>query len=308
MTRSNGLATQAAAAPSPFYPKRRCACGGVIPEGASECAACARSGHVLQKKPDGSTGRTAEPTLNPSSGGRGLPERVRRDMENRFAAGFSDVRIHDDPHTHKSAFDLSARAYTVGSDIYFAKGQYRADSGQGLDLLAHELVHVMQQRSGRVSATASQGLHASSAYALEREAEAVEKSFHSRASTNVVGRAPFGGVQRNGLGLSEIREFVGGSIESVANRLLARYGDRVPELRRLDALRRSLSVSDFFEFTAGEVQSLRRTYEWMRSKAPSWLRMPNVDFTGVQVQRAVVAAAPLVIVGGITLTLGQLLL
>ncbi len=43
---------------------------------------------------------------------------------------------------------LGARAFTVGSDVYFAAGAFRPDTRDGLWLLAHEVAHVVQQSLG----------------------------------------------------------------------------------------------------------------------------------------------------------------
>ena len=43
---------------------------------------------------------------------------------------------------------LGARAFTVGTDIYFAAGEFRPGTRDGLWLLAHEVAHVVQQSSG----------------------------------------------------------------------------------------------------------------------------------------------------------------
>ena len=43
---------------------------------------------------------------------------------------------------------LGARAFTVGMDIYFAAGEFRPDTRDGLWLLAHEVAHVVQQCAG----------------------------------------------------------------------------------------------------------------------------------------------------------------
>jgi hypothetical protein len=43
---------------------------------------------------------------------------------------------------------LGARAFTVGTDIYFAAGEFRPDTRDGLWLLAHEVAHVVQQCAG----------------------------------------------------------------------------------------------------------------------------------------------------------------
>jgi hypothetical protein len=47
---------------------------------------------------------------------------------------------------------LGARAFTVGTDIYFAAGQFRPDTRDGLWLLAHEVAHVVQQCAGLIRA------------------------------------------------------------------------------------------------------------------------------------------------------------
>jgi Domain of unknown function (DUF4157) len=40
---------------------------------------------------------------------------------------------------------LAASAVTVGNDIYFRSGSYAPHTSDGLGLIGHELVHVMQQ-------------------------------------------------------------------------------------------------------------------------------------------------------------------
>ncbi|MCB1761070.1 MAG: DUF4157 domain-containing protein [Gammaproteobacteria bacterium] len=84
--------------------------------------------------------------------GRVLPERPRRQLERGFGQDFSRVRIHTDAGAEAAAQALSARAFTVGRDIAFNRGEYDPQSLRGQRLLAHELTHVLQQqRSGRVS-------------------------------------------------------------------------------------------------------------------------------------------------------------
>ena len=57
-----------------------------------------------------------------------------------------DVRVHTDPAAAALARSVSARAFTVGSDIFFGPGEYRPGTAAGRELLTHELVHVVQQR------------------------------------------------------------------------------------------------------------------------------------------------------------------
>ena len=54
------------------------------------------------------------------------------------------------PSRRRSARALGAEAFTLGSDIHLGAGTPPLDSTEGTHLLAHELTHVVQQRSGRV--------------------------------------------------------------------------------------------------------------------------------------------------------------
>ncbi len=90
-----------------------------------------------------------------SGGGQALDEPVRTDMEARLGADFSDVRVHTDGAADGSARSVQAHAYTVGSNIVFQRDRYEPGTPAGQTLLAHELTHVMQQRSGPVDGTAT---------------------------------------------------------------------------------------------------------------------------------------------------------
>jgi hypothetical protein len=69
---------------------------------------------------------------------------------------FSMVRIHHDSRAAASADEVNARAYTVGPDIVFGRGQYAPGTAAGRRLLAHELTHVAQQRAGSAGPVALQ--------------------------------------------------------------------------------------------------------------------------------------------------------
>jgi hypothetical protein len=71
---------------------------------------------------------------------------------------FGDVRLHTDARASESALALNARAYSVGDDIVFARGQYNPSSPTGRELIAHELAHVVQSRAGGAAAS-SDALH-----------------------------------------------------------------------------------------------------------------------------------------------------
>jgi Domain of unknown function (DUF4157) len=80
-----------------------------------------------------------------SSSGSPLPRDMQSFMEPRFKADFSSVRIHTDQHAAALSAQLGARAFTIGRDIYFARGEFRPDRPEGWELVAHELTHTLQQ-------------------------------------------------------------------------------------------------------------------------------------------------------------------
>ena len=99
-----------------------------------------------------------------------MPEDVKSKMENSFGTDFSNVNIHKDSD---QATNIGALAYTQGSDVHFAPGQYEPGSTKGQELLGHELTHVVQQREGRVKPDTEQhkGLNINSDTTLEKEAD-----------------------------------------------------------------------------------------------------------------------------------------
>lgn len=94
------------------------------------------------------------PTIAPSverqiyslqGGGQPLPPSVRAFHETWFGADFSQVRVHTDARAAESAQAVNARAYTVGQDVVFGKGEYSPETQPGKQLLAHELAPTVQQ-------------------------------------------------------------------------------------------------------------------------------------------------------------------
>ncbi|GGY33149.1 eCIS core domain-containing protein [Pseudoduganella albidiflava] len=88
-----------------------------------------------------------------SSGGAPLPRELRAFYEPRFGQDFSGVRLHTGS---VAAHAVQARAYTFGSHIVFAPGEYGPASSRGAHLLAHELAHVVQQGHGHAGAASTQ--------------------------------------------------------------------------------------------------------------------------------------------------------
>jgi hypothetical protein len=77
--------------------------------------------------------------------GQPLPQSARSFFKYCFGQDFGRVRVHSDWEAAKTAEFLNARAYTLGQDVVFGAGEYAPESVMGNKLLAHELVHVIQQ-------------------------------------------------------------------------------------------------------------------------------------------------------------------
>jgi len=117
-------------------------------------------------------------TLKPRGSGQPLPEPVQKKMEAFFNTNFADVRVH----VGHEAPSIGALAFTHGTDLYFAPGQYNPQTTNGQRLLGHELTHVVQQRAGRVRNPLGSGIAVVQDPGLEAEAEQMGKcaAFASR--------------------------------------------------------------------------------------------------------------------------------
>jgi hypothetical protein len=87
--------------------------------------------------------------------GQPMAAEVRGDMESRFGADFSGVRIHADTQAARLTQSINAQAFTYGKNIYMAGGKYQPRTDSGRHLLAHELTHVIQQTG--VASTQAEG-------------------------------------------------------------------------------------------------------------------------------------------------------
>lgn len=132
-----------------------------------------------------------------SGGGTPLAPDVRADMEARFGGqDFGDVRVHTDGTAHESARSVNAQAYTVGSNIVFQRDSYDPASPAGQHMLAHELTHVVQQRSGPVDGT-DQGAGVKVSDPSDRfEREAVANADRLMSTPAAASPAPAAPVQR----------------------------------------------------------------------------------------------------------------
>ncbi|GAA2628223.1 hypothetical protein GCM10010307_17910 [Streptomyces vastus] len=80
-----------------------------------------------------------------SGAGRPVPEGIRRRMESATGADLGGVRMHVGGESDRLNDTLGARAFTVGADVFVRRSEYTPGTATGDALLAHELVHTVQQ-------------------------------------------------------------------------------------------------------------------------------------------------------------------
>ncbi|KXF83033.1 eCIS core domain-containing protein [Enterovibrio coralii] len=124
-----------------------------VPSVQRKCAACEEEDQIMREpeSPNAANQVSAHAgdAINQVSGGQPLSGESKAFFESRMGADFSDVRIHTDTKADTAARSIYARAYTLGSDIVFRKGEFNPHSFEGRHLLAHELTHVIQQGGAR---------------------------------------------------------------------------------------------------------------------------------------------------------------
>jgi hypothetical protein len=102
----------------------------------------------------------AQPVASPMAGpivqqalstpGRPLDRDTQTFFEQHFGRDLSHVQIHTGSQADASAAALNARAYTLRDHLVFRSGYYSPESYSGRKLIAHELVHVLQQAGAGV--------------------------------------------------------------------------------------------------------------------------------------------------------------
>lgn len=138
--------------------------------GCSACAGGAEAAVQQKKKTEQHLDDNEETTTNASEGTKTkMPQGMQMKMETALGSDFSNVNIHVNS---EKASQIGALAYTQGSDIHFAKGQYAPESSRGQELLGHELTHIVQQREGKVQPTTEvKGMPVNDSHSLEQEAD-----------------------------------------------------------------------------------------------------------------------------------------
>ena len=113
-----------------------------------------------------------EPKDIVSGSGQPLDPGVRRELEERLGHDFSRVRLHTSRDAGALTELLGADAVAVGQDIFFREGTYQPGTADGQRLLAHELLHTVQNPHGLGALKAGRDLGSVSMAAEPIEQEA----------------------------------------------------------------------------------------------------------------------------------------
>ena len=126
-----------------FAPRlqRRCVCA----RPGSDPSGCVMCGSRPDQRSQSQARHLVDVVLQ--SPGQPLDGPTQAVVERRFGHDFSSVRVHTDGPAQESAGAVNALAYTAGHHVVFAASQYAPATSMGMQLLAHELTHVVQQSS-----------------------------------------------------------------------------------------------------------------------------------------------------------------
>ncbi|MFJ4276559.1 DUF4157 domain-containing protein [Streptomyces massasporeus] len=145
-----------------------------------------------KRKERAARSRAPEPRDIVSGAGQPLDPGVRRELEERLGHDLSRVRLHTGQDAGRLADLLGADAVAVGQDILFREGAYRPGTDEGRRLLAHELLHTVQNPHGLGALRAGRDLGAVSLpqQAIEREAETTAQDLVRDTGTGAAEAAP----------------------------------------------------------------------------------------------------------------------
>jgi hypothetical protein len=133
------------------------------------------------------------------SSGVPLDGATRVAMEHGFGHDFGEVRVHTGELAERSASALDADAYAVGDHVVFARDRYRPANAAGRRLIAHELAHVVQQRSSGPFSGPGEA-------PLEQDAERAARDVEAGRLVSVANGAARGEIQRQAVATIEPTE------------------------------------------------------------------------------------------------------
>ena len=146
--KADRVADKIAGACSALTIHRKCGCA----TSGSPCAKCNEEEGRIRRKASNSAKKnevaSAEDLTGSLGPGQAMDPAVCEFMETHFGHDLGKVKVHTDSRADTAARSIDARAFTLGGNIVFRKGEYAPESHAGRHLLAHELAHVVQQSRG----------------------------------------------------------------------------------------------------------------------------------------------------------------
>ena len=117
-----------------------------------KCAHCEKEEKLQMKgEKNAQSGMTAPALIHDVTNSRGqlLDAGIRGFMESHFGYDFGNVQVQIDSLANQSSAKNNALAYTHKNHVVFGAGQFRRETNAGKQLLAHELIHVNQQKENQ---------------------------------------------------------------------------------------------------------------------------------------------------------------
>ncbi|MGW7381188.1 eCIS core domain-containing protein [Streptomyces sp. NPDC054794] len=126
-----------------------------------------------KRKERAAKSRAPEPKSIVSGAGQPLDPGVRRELEEQLGHDLGRVRLHTGRDAAQLTELLGADAVAVGQDILFREGAFKPGTDEGRRLLAHELLHTVQNPHGLGALRAGRepGAVSLPQQTIEREAE-----------------------------------------------------------------------------------------------------------------------------------------
>ncbi|MBL4901399.1 MAG: DUF4157 domain-containing protein [Desulfocapsa sp.] len=129
----------------------------------------------MQKSTKAPVPDQVENIINSSKSGIPLRAKEQVLMKNATRKDPKNVRLYNNQDSHEAAESIGARAFTVGQNIYFGKGQYNPEKTSGRELLAHEVAHAFQQERAPMPPVGSMKVSSPGDH-LERQADQIARS------------------------------------------------------------------------------------------------------------------------------------
>ncbi len=146
---------------------------------------------VQRKASDGAAIGATDPAAvkDQLGSGEALEGRVQARMSSAFGYDFSRVRVHTDAKAGELSGQLNARAFTIGSDVAFAGGEYQPGTLIGDTLIAHELAHVVQQGNGGSAIARAHAEDSQDQFERDADQSALAATLSFAGTTNRISRS-----------------------------------------------------------------------------------------------------------------------